>query len=351
MGVPKRPKFLPIERPEGFMVSVPAAMSGNGRRQRKFFEKKPDAEKFAAKLRTRYHEGERSGVISHALALDAAAAAALLAPHGLSLLDAAKDVAKRLEAEGNSETFQERLSRVLPLGEMHWSDRYARDMGKLDRQLPKSFMRMRCAVITPEIIRRALVDGGSHALSTIENRARYVSAILSYKPRHRASGEIAIMAPEQVVKFFAACLDDVERRACGLLLYAGIRPSVNEGEITRLDWEDVGKDSIFVSVEVSKTNTERIIPMTPALRRAIKGHPKSGLVIPPDWKRRIAKIRTAAGVKGEQDITRHTFASHFLAAYGEDATKEAMGHTAGSRTLFKHYRRAVTQEDGKVFFK
>lgn len=333
------------------MVSVPAAMSGSGKRLRKFFEKKPDAEKYAAKLRTRYHEGERSGVISHALALDAAAAAGLLAPHGLSLLDAAKDVVKRLEAEGSAETFGQRYKRVLPIGETHWSDRYAMDMGKLDRWLPKSFLDMRCAAITPEIIRRALVEGGSNALSTIENRSRNVAAILSYKPRHRASGEIAIMDDGQVVKTFEACISKEEHRACGLLLYAGIRPSVNEGEITRLDWEAVGKGGIFVSKEVSKTNSERIIPMTPALRRAIKGHPKSGPVIPPGWKRRIAKIRIAAGIKGEQDITRHTFASHFLAAFGEDATKNAMGHTAGSRTLFKHYRRAVTKEQGKAFFK
>lgn len=348
--MPKRPKFLPIEQPAGWMVSVPAAMSGNGKRLRKFFEKKPDAEKYAAKLRTRYHEGERSGVISHALALDAAAAAGLLAPHGISLLDAAKDMVKRLEAEGSTETFGERLRRVLPLGESHWSDRYARDMGKLDRWLPKGFMDMRCAVITPDIIRRALVDGGSNALSTIENRARYVAAILSYKPRHRASGDIAIMDPKMVVKIFEACEDVAERRACGLMLYAGIRPSVDGGEITRLDWEAVGKSGIFVSREVSKTNSERIIPMTPALRRAIKGHPKSGPVIPAGWKVRYARLRKSAGIKGEQDITRHTFASHFLAAYGEDAAKEAMGHTAGSRTLFKHYRRAVTKEQGKAFF-
>jgi hypothetical protein len=78
----------------------------------------------------------------------------LLAPHGLSLLDAAKDAVKRLEAEGNAETFEERWTRVLPNGEMHWSDRYALDMGKLNRWLPKNFMAMRCASITPDIIRR-----------------------------------------------------------------------------------------------------------------------------------------------------------------------------------------------------
>lgn len=60
-------------------------------------------------------------------------------------------------------------------------------------------------------------------------------------------------------------------------------------------------------------------------------------------------IRKAAGVTAH-DVTRHTFASHFLAWQGEASTKNAMGHTAGSSTLFRHYRRAVTEEAGKTYF-
>jgi integrase len=348
--MPKRPKFEPLETNIGWMVSVPASMSGTGKRQRKFFEKPRDAEKFAAGLRTQYHAGERGGVISRALAAQAAVAAKLLEPHGLTILDAAKDAVKRIEAEGNAETFGERLKRILPHGEQHWSDRYARDMGKLDRWVPGWFLKMRCGSITPEIIRRALVEGGSSALSTIENRSRYVAAAINYKERHRKKGEISIMTGDQIKAMFKACESKEETWAVSLMIYAGIRPSVEDGEINRLDWSDVGAKEIMITREVSKTNSERLIPVTPALSRKIKGHPKEGAVIPPDWKRRIARIRAAAGIKGEQDITRHTFASHFLAAFGEDATKNAMGHTAGSRTLFQHYRRAINEKDGRAFF-
>jgi integrase len=86
------------------------------------------------------------------------------------------------------------------------------------------------------------------------------------------------------------------------------------------------------------------------LRKLIKGHPKSGSVLPAKYEKRIQELRKAAGIAGKQDITRHTFASHFLAGYGEDATKAAMGHTPNSRTLFQHYRRAVTKEQGKKYF-
>lgn len=33
------------------------------------------------------------------------------------------------------------------------------------------------------------------------------------------------------------------------------------------------------------------------------------------------------------------------------ATKAAMGHTQGSTTLFRHYRKAVTKADAVKFFK
>jgi integrase len=73
-------------------------------------------------------------------------------------------------------------------------------------------------------------------------------------------------------------------------------------------------------------------------------------VLPAGWRRAWQRIRKAAGIAGEQDILRHSFASHYLAATSEEQAKAAMGHTAGSSTLFRHYRRAVTQADGLAYF-
>ncbi len=100
-----------------------------------------------------------------------------------------------------------------------------------------------------------------------------------------------------------------------------------------------------------KTGTDRHIPITPRLRRLIKDHPQDGPVIPANWRRVYKKLRRAAGIRREQDITRHTFASNCLAAYGEHAAKQALGHTANSSTLFRHYRAAVTEAAGKKFFR
>ena len=347
--MPKRPNFEPLETADGWILNLPGSVSTTGRRERKTFTDKKEAVKFAATMRAKYHAGERSGIISISLARDAAEAIKLLIPHKLTLTEAARDVVRRLEAAGSKETFEERYRWVLPMGEAYWSDRYNRDMGNLDRWLPESFMQLRCSSITPEVTRNALRQGGATALSTIENRARYVAAILNYKPRHRKQTEIAIMNPEQVKAMFDACENDAERWAVALMIYAGIRPSVADGEMSRLDWADVGEDSIYISKAVSKTNSERFIPILPALANHITNHPETGTVIPSNWKRRYALLRKAANLTG-QDEPRHTFASNFLAATDEAQTKSAMGHSATSRTLFKHYRRAITEEQGKAFF-
>ena len=309
------------------------------------------AKKAAGKLRTQYSVGQRGGVISHDLAVMAAKAHKMLEPLNMTILDAAREVVGRYDADGNNESIKDRLARILPLGELHWSSRYQTDMSKVKRWLPDWFLDLRCATITDDLIKKALGECGADALSTLEMRMSRVKAAINYKPRHRKQTDIEIMSDEQVKAMFAACKLDQERWAVGLMIYAGIRPSVTDSEITRLDWEDVGTEHIFISCEVSKTNSERLIPITPVLARIIKGHPKSGTVIPAYWKVRVDRLRKAAGIGGKQDITRHTFASHWLAAHGVDSAREVMGHTQNSRTLFEHYRKAITKEAGEAFFK
>jgi integrase len=334
------------------MVSIPPTLSGSGKRERHFYGVDEQAAKKAAgKLRTQYANGQRGGIISHDLAVMAAKAQKLLDPLNITILEAAQDVVRRYDADGNNESFKDRLARILPLGEAHWSATYNRDMSKIDRWLPTWFMQLKCASITNELIHKALSESGKKTLSTLEMKTARIKAAINYKPRHRKQTHIEIMSDEQIKLMFGACKLDQERWAVGLMIYAGIRPSVGDSEITRLDWEDVGADHIFISREVSKTNSERIIPITPALARAISGHPKSGTVIPAYWKVRVDRLRKAAGIAGKQDITRHTFASHWLAWQGEESAKSVMGHTANSRTLFEHYRRAITKEAGEAFFK
>ena len=348
--MPKRPTFTPLETPDGWMVSIPESMSGDGKRRKRYFADPKEAEKFARRLRGDYHAGLRGGTISPELASMAAMAAALLEPIGMTILDAAKAAVARANESGGGETFEARWKRYCDEGETHWRPRYADDMGKIPRWVPKAFMQTSVQAITPAAIRTAVIAGGASAESTIKARATRVAAVLAGRGSRRRMSRISIMTGDQVEAILGACDGPAERRAVALLIYAGIRPSAEDGEITRLDWSDVGSQEIYIAADVAKTGTDRHIPVTPRLRTLLKGHPSEGPVIPAGWKVRWQRLRKAAGIGKEQDITRHTFASHFLAAFGDHATKQAMGHTADSATLFRHYRRAITERDGCRFF-
>lgn len=268
---------------------------------------------------------------------------------GIGLVDAAKQAAGRVKDEASKELFKKRYDRVLLANEEHWRDRYKSDMEKLPRWLPKWFMDLPCGTIYRSEIERALTDGKDLSRSTIDTRARYILAILGYRERHRSTATIRILTGDEVAAMFEACETADEKRAIAVLLFAGIRPDAEGGEISRLQWEDVGARYITVHPEVSKTDSDRLVPITPRLRAELKGHPKTGPVAPAGWRKRWQRIRKAAKISG-QDVTRHTFASHFLAWKGEKDTKAAMGHTAGSETLFRHYRRAVSPAAGRAYF-
>ena len=348
--MPRRPDFDPYPSGERWIVNVPPSLSADGERHRKTFATEPPAQKFASRLRATYGSGLRGALIPATLAAEAAEAERILEGTGISLLDAARAAAERAQAVGPSETFKARLDRALTANEGRWSEVYLRDMENLWRHLPAWFLATRCHEIDAPTIERAITDGRTLKRSSIDHRARYVRAVLSHKEQHHREASPNLLTDGQVDALLAACNTPQETRCVAVLLYAGIRPSADGGEIMRLDWSDFRDGAIHVRQEASKTGTDRIVPITPRLEQLIHGHPESGPVNAPNWKKAWQRIRKTAGVGYMNDCTRHSFLSHFLSWKGEHACKLAAGHTANSRTLFSFYARAVTPEAGEAYF-
>jgi len=348
--MPRRAKLEAKETVDGWKVEVPPDMTPDGIRQRRFFPTKTAANKFAADLRSKYHKGERGRLLKVEEAIQAAEAMKILAPTGLSLLDAARAAVTRWEAEQSGETFAERFVAFTTKMQAHWRPRYASDMAKIPRWVDASFMGSRACDITPAVIRAAVMRGGAVAESTIDMRATRIQSVISARGGKRRSKRVALLDRKQLALLkWRSRKNPEERRAVGMLLFAGIRPDAEEGEITRLEWSAVGRE-VYVDHDVSKTGSDRHIPITKRLQWWIRGHPADGLVAPAGWRKRWQRLRAEAGLGSGQDLTRHTFASHFLAVHGEKETKQALGHTADSDTLFRHYRKAVTGRDGKRYF-
>jgi integrase len=324
-------------------------MTSTGERKRKTFTTPQAAEKFAASVRAAHNSGQRAGMISATLAAQAAEAERILTGTGISIVEAARMAAARSGSDADKEAFGDRYDRALLAKEFVWRPVYADSMARLPNWLPLSFMRLPCGAVDRATMESSLLIHGPISRSTLDMRIARISAIIGYQERHAKGQTIHILTDDQRKALLAACGDAGERFAVALLLYAGIRPDAEHGEISRLQWEDIGKDFVTIRPEASKTGSDRLIPITPALRRLLKGRLKSGPVAPAGWKRKWSRIRKTATVTAH-DVTRHTFASHFLAWKGEEATKNALGHTAGSSTLFRHYRRAVTEAAGKAYF-
>jgi integrase len=348
--MPRVAEIKPFKTLQGWRVNIPKSMAADGKRHKKYFRTESDANRYAGKLRSQYASGVRGSALPLAIALQATEAISILEGTGVGLVEAAKIVAKQMATSSAQETFLQRYDRAVLDGEGRWSKRYRQDMDRMLRWLPKGFLAKPCGVIDRGVIEKALVEDRKLSRATIDMRTTRTLAILHYRERHRKSTEIKILTLAEVEAVLGHCKTPEERRVVALLAFAGIRPDAESGEIARLQWEAVGAQEIYIAPTTSKTGSDRHIPLTPRLRAELVGHPAEGPVLPAGWRRSWQRIRKASGIAGEQDILRHSFASHYLAASDEAKAKAAMGHTAGSSTLFRHYRRAVTLADGLVYF-
>jgi integrase len=139
----------------------------------------------------------------------------------------------------------------------------------------------------------------------------------------------------EMVPYFALCL------------FAGIRPGHPDGEMGRLDWDDIDFKlrEIYIRPEVAKRDIQdRVIRMSENLIAWLLPYRKErGPIYFTDYSRR--RIIKNAGVRWVNSIMRHSFGSYHLGRYQNSGdTAEQMGHQ-GDKMLFKHYRRALSKSE------
>ena len=116
--------------------------------------------------------------------------------------------------------------------------------------------------------------------------------------------------------------------ATAIMLYAGVRPH----ETARLSWRDVLLDDgvIYIAPQHSKTGGARCVTIHPPLARILRKVQKddSTPICPPNWLRHWTALHKAAGfTHWQQDVLRHTFATHHLATFRSYSELQLeMGH-------------------------
>jgi integrase len=179
-----------------------------------------------------------------------------------------------------------------------------------------------------------------------------VEKIPYYRIAHRRGSARTLSAPQaqelmafvenheggQLVPFFALCL------------FAGIRPCVRNGEITKLKPEDINLDTgvIHVEPEVSKVRMKRNVTIQPNLAAWLCAYPLERFpIVPPNLQHTRAAV--AAKFDLTTDVMRHTFISMFVAKFR--SMGEAALQAGNSESIIrKHYLDLKSKEEAEQFW-
>ena len=370
------------------MVSVPKQMRDDGRRKKLFFKTVDEAEKEVEKLtKLRRAHGVKARWIDDVLARQASSAQEILKPHGATLIQAAKHYAAYLDKAGRSVPFSEAWdSHVKHLEEERRRSTYVNGVKKIGEKLVPILGSIKvCDIDTPTMekaLRQAYSTPTAFNVAKRTASSAFSTAIIKgwcennplKKIPARATvsrdDDVTIMTPAMARGLLAACKDWSEfegsatnpwpqayRLDCrdmavpvAIALFAGVRPT----ELQRLTWENF-RDNwsvIFLQKSDTKTRTKRSIEVMPNLAKWIATVPvkdRKGKIVK-TFGHKWSAVRKAAGITG-QDITRHSYASYYAAAYGEtQMLLESMGHTSFAM-LKKHYRQHVEKKIAIEYWK
>ena len=135
-----------------------------------------------------------------------------------------------------------------------------------------------------------------------------------------------------------------------LCLFAGIRPGVPHGEITKLKPDAVNLDDgvIHISAEVSKVREPRKVMIQPNLAAWLRAYPLEKFpIIRGNFKRR--RDRFAKNFNLTHDVLRHTFISMFVAKFR--SIGEAAIQAGNSESIIRrHYLDLKTTKEAEDFF-
>jgi integrase len=230
--------------------------------------------------------------------------------------------------------------------------RIGRDLKRLQKDFPGASV---ADLTVPKLV--GYFEHGRPALKTYNNRRGIVSTFLKFAflrgwvaenpilkvPQHRIRrrrGMAATLSAAQARELMEHMEDYEGGRWVpyfALCLFAGIRPSVPHGEITKLKPEAVDLDAgvISISAEVSKVREPRKVVIQPNLAAWLRAYPleKFPLIVTNFYERR-GKIGKQFGLT--HDVMRHTFISMFVAKFrsiGEAAIQA--GNSEG--IIRRHY--------------
>jgi len=367
MGMRKRFKVKPYKWSCHSKYVVDGSM--NGKRVRKFFETKQEADSWCTMKNTELlNQGVDGAMFDTSLRIMAQEGAEQLKPFGKTIRDAVEHYRRYLEAERKSCRPARCVDELLKAKRSDQkSKRYLNDLAYRLVRFAMAFPNQMVATITT-----AQIDDWLRSLNLApQSRKNYrrvvytlfefaitrgyavenpVAETTTVKVPHKEPGILTVQQTARLLE--AAPPDILPYVAIGA--FAGLR----RAEIERLDWSDVHFDDDLIEVTAAKSKTamRRFVSIQPNLREWLLPLRKHRGKVTGDlgkhFEKQFAAAREAADITDWPDnALRHSFASYHLAHFG-DPNKLAlqMGHT-NVQTTYNHYRQLVRPRDAENYWK
>ena len=384
--MPRHPKFdhRKDKTSGAWVINVPASITATGKREQHFFKTRDLAKAHGAKLREKFFaDGAKSNAITPTLADDATAAAAVLEPWGVSLLEAARAYATTREREAASKPLAEATAAwLLSCDHLRQATLtgYKQTVGKLEAALGDKTL----ANITTEELQGVITGGTTPSVAA--HRYRHARAFWRWScgkgwcqpealdkvelPKLKKDGEIETLTPEQAETLLRVAETHFPAAVASyaLQLFAGIRVE----ELARLDAENVTPDGIELGAAITKKGRRRHITLSKTLAAWLAKHPFEPC---PNWRRVDRACRYLAGwgvapppelvtvpepKKGEKlpprsdwpsNALRHSHATYAVASGTPlETLLFEFGHTGNANVLRAHYVGRASKKQALDFF-
>lgn len=244
-------------------------------------------------------------------------------------------------------------------------DRIGWDLARLEKKFPK---RAVAELTVPALVE--FLEIGRPSMKTYNNRRGVLSTFFKYafhrgwivenpvpkvphfRIRRKRGSAVTFSAAQaaELMAFFEAYEGGRWVPYFALCLFAGIRPGVPDGEITKIKPEDVNLETgiIAISADVSKVREPRRIAIQPNLAAWLRAYPlKKFPIVVGNFKKRREKFRDRFNLS--HDVLRHTFISMFVGKFR--SIGEAAIQAGNSESIIrKHYLDLKSPTEAEEFF-
>ena len=334
-----------------------------GKRTRKFFKTRREAEAWLRKTKARMKkEGEGAIHMPEDLRIEAMKCADLLKPHGRSITEAVGHFLAHLKALERSCDISALIAQFRASKQQDGaSERYQKDLKNRLRRFDEDFGNRVVADIhasdVDDWLREQKVGAQSRNNYRSVLRTMFQFAVMrGFAP----TNPVAKLAKAKVVRSAPAIFtpDEIRRLLEGAsrefipYLAIGGFAGLRAAEIERLDWSEVDLTQrlIHVKAEKSKTAQRRLTTISENL--ALWLAPLAKKSGPVAKKVRVERDKACAlsNVEWKTNALRHSFASYHLAKFKNAAeTASELGHSSPSM-LYQHYRELVAPDAAQAWW-